>query len=656
MGHPANPALVSRKTAVSVVAEPVQGATQVGTGGVAWFDRDLSGSVNDRFANVVGAVPDRTAVTDPSGKTLTYRELARVSADVASAVLAAGSPGDKVALLSDLSVESIAGMLGITAAGLAYVPVDWTEPVARAGKKLVDSGASVIVLPPGLEALAGEIAPQCHQVIVDIKAEAIPWPDLPAVSPMAHFNLIYTSGSTGQPKGVIQTHRNVVFDTSASNSLFPIDLKDSFGLVIPLTFGASVSDVAGALLNGARLDLFDLKSKGVEAMADWMGERRVTITHLVPTILRRWLSSVEGTDRYPDIRLIKAGGEPLFGSDLELFGSRFTAGCLLRNGLGTTETYLVSAAFFRPDDDVESSVVPVGVPAPGREVTLVDTDGKVAPAGEVGEILVTSSYLSPGYWNDPEATNSSFIAAADGGRTYRTGDLGRIRPDGQLEHLGRVDDMVKVMGQRVHLTTVETAISEVEGIVEACVVPKRDQSGNTRLVAYVVVDDGFGGAGAARTWLSGRIPPHVVPARFVVLDSLPTLPFGKVDRGALAAKDPWDDPVDNEYREPRNEIESALAAAAAAALGVNRVGVDDDLFSLGLDSLSAVQLVARARDAVGGSLNAGAVLENPSISSLAEALRDAPAEPVSMDLESLLAEVEEIGESGARGILDSGRR
>lgn len=627
------------------------------SGGVAWTEEDLAGSVNDRFAKVVAAIPDRIAVADNSGETLTFRELAGVSANAAASVLSACSPGDKVALLSDLSVESIAGMLGITAAGCGYVPVDWTEPVARAGKKLVDSGASLIVLSPGLETLAAEMAPKLRQIVVNVGEHP---PDgsirFPTLSPAAHFNLIYTSGSTGQPKGVIQNHRNVVFDTHASTSLFPIDLDDRFGLVIPLTFGASVSDVAGALLNGARLDLFDLKSHGVDAMATWMSDRRITVTHLVPTILRRWLSSVDQTGLYPDLRLIKAGGEPVFPSDLGLFSSRFGTGCLLRNGLGTTETYLVAAAFFAPGDDVESSVVPVGEPAPGRSVAVVDADRDVVATGEVGEILVTSLHLSPGYWNNPEATDASFATAADGQRTYRTGDLGRIRPDGQLEHLGRVDDMVKVMGQRVHLTEIENAISELEGVREACVLPKRDQKGDTRLVAYVVVTEGFAGSAAARSRLSSRIPAHMVPARFVVLDSLPTLPFGKVDRGALGAGDGWNDPVDNAYREPRNEVESALASAAAAALGVERVGIDDDLFSLGLDSLSAVQLVARAREVVGGALTAGAVLESPSIASLSEALRDAPNEFSTLDLETLLAEVEEIGESGARGILDAGRR
>lgn len=276
--------------------------------------------------------------------------------------------------------------------------------------------------------------------------------------------------------------------------------------------------------------------------------------------------------------------------------------------------------------------------------------------GEVGEILVTSAYLSPGYWNNPEGTDNSFLAAAQGQRTYRTGDLGRIRPDGQLEHLGRVDDMVKVMGQQAHLTDIENAISELEGVLEACVVTKRDQNGNTRLVAYVVVAADFEGSAAARSRLSGRIPAHTVPARFVVLDSLPTLPFGKVDRGALSTNHSWDDLVDHEYREPRNEVEVALTSAAAVALGVERVGIDDDLFSLGLDSLSAVQLVARAREVVGAALTAGAVLENPSISALSDALRDAPNQSFSLDLETLLAEVEEVGEPGARGILDSGRR
>lgn len=622
----------------------------------AWTEADLSGSVADRFYAVARAIPDRVAVTDTSSTTLTYHELAGASRVVASDVLAPWGPRGNVALLSDLSVGTIAGMLGIVAAGAAYVPVDSTEPAARVAEKVAASGADVIVLTPGLEGLAGDIAPGCRQVIVDVAASPTAAADLPVVGPTDPFNIIYTSGSTGRPKGVVQVHRNVLFDTSASNSLFPVGVEDRFGLVIPLTFGASVSDVMGALLNGARLDLFDVKALGVEAMADWMEEREITVTHLVPTVLRRWLSGVEGSGRYPAMRLIKAGGEPLFRSDLELFGSRFDSG-RLRNGLGTTETYLVAAAFYDPGDRVDSSIVPIGEAAPGRKVTVVGEDGGEVAPGEVGEIHVRSAYLSPGYWNDPDATATSYIDHDDGSgeRTYRTGDLGRIQGDGGLEYLGRVDDMVKVAGQRVHLTDVETVISALEGVREASVVAALDESGDTRLLAYVVAGEGFAGPTRARSLLSGRIPAHMVPARLVVLESLPTLPFGKVDRRALALRDDRADSPAVEYREPRNEVESALALAAAAALGIDRVGIDDDLFSLGMDSLSAVQIVARARGALGVGLAVDAIFENPTISSLAAALADDTVD-VAGDLESLLAEVEEIGEPGARSIIDTGRR
>lgn len=631
---------------------PVPGGNGSSDTEIPWTDEDLDGGVFDRFLRVAAVTPDRIAVADTTGQSLTYDELARVSRGIAGELIELVGPGAKVALLSNLSTESIAGLLGIIAAGCAYVPVDWTEPAKRVGDKLNDAGATAIVVPPGLESLAREMAPDCRQLVVDAEKPA-GLVELARVSPEDHFNLIYTSGSTGQPKGVIQNHKNVLFDTRASFSLFPVDGNDRIGLVIPLTFGASVSDVAGALLNGAGLELFDLKTLGVDVMAEWMAERRITVTHLVPTILRRWLSAVEGSGLYPEMKLIKAGGEPVFPADLELFTSRLADRCLLRNGLGTTETYLVAAGVYASGDKTDTSVVPVGSAAPGRTVTIVDSEDSPLQDGEIGEIHVTSAYLSPGYWKDPEATAASFFVSANGERTYRTGDLGRIRPDGQLEHLGRVDDMVKVMGQRVHLTDVENAISEVDGIVEASVVAKQNEIGDTRLMAFVVASDSFAGS-SVRSALIDRLPPHMVPARFVFLEALPTLPFGKIDRRALAMSEELTEGPD--YRAPSDEMEEALASAATAALGLERVGVDDDLFALGLDSLSAVQLTARARAAVGRQLDVGTIFDNPTIATLAEAIRAESVEVDEMELVALLGHVEEIGEDGARQIVDSGRR
>jgi acyl-coenzyme A synthetase/AMP-(fatty) acid ligase/acyl carrier protein len=490
-------------------------------------------------------------------------------------------------------------------------------------------------------------------VVVDLDARSDSGTTLPQLGPETHFNLIYTSGSTGVPKGVVQNHLNVLFDARATTSVFPISSRDTFGLVIPLTFGASVSDVAGALLNGASLELFDLKTLGMDVMARWMAERRISITHLVPTVLRRWLSAPIETG-YPDMRLIKAGGEPLLRSDFELFKSApFPADCRLRNGLGTTETYLIADAIYGPSDEVEDPVVPVGTPAAGRAVTGVDEEGREVPRGTVGQIEVTSAYLSPGYWNAPESTTAAFRSESGTGqvRTYTTGDLGRIRDDGQLEHLGRVDDMVKVMGRRVHLSEIETRLLDISGVREAAVVPATADGGDVRLIAYVVADDDFAGSAAARSSLHEILPSHMVPVHISRLESLPTLPFGKVDRRALAALEP--DLEDNraDYRAPADEIESVLASTAANVLGIEKVGVDDDLFDLGLDSLSAVQLVTRARSSLEAGLAIEMVFEHSTVAALAETIRSAEKARPAGDIESILSEIEELGEQGARSML-----
>ena len=622
----------------------------------AWTDNDLASSVWARFARVAAAIPDRVALRDTSGVSLTYRDLEAAALVVAGDVLASAEPGAKVVLLSDMSVGNIAGLLGIVAAGCAYVPVDATEAPQRATGKIESSGATVLVHTPGLERLAEEMAPQATRLAVDLSRSPDPATTLPSIEPTTHFNLIFTSGSTGQPKGVVQVHRNVLFDTDASNKLFPIELNDVFGLAIPLTFGASVSDVMGALLNGARLDTFDLKTHGVEVMADWMAERGITVTHLVPTVLRRWLSAVDSKGRYPKMRMIRAGGEPLFRTDLELFSQKFSTG-MIRNGLGTTETYLIAAALLKPGDTVDENIVPVGEPASGRKVTIVGDDGLEVPAGEIGEIHVTSAYLSPGYWKDPDATRKSYIFdEASGARTYRTGDLGRVRDDGQIEHLGRVDDMVKVSGMAVHLTAVETIVMEVPGVRESVVTADRDQRGNIRLVAHLVVDEGFAGAAQMRAILSNRVPAHMVPARIDILDTLPTLPFGKVDRKALASRNVRREIRGEPYMAPTTDTESSLAAAAASALGVARVGIEDDLFDLGLDSLSAVQLIARVRETLGCSLAIDAIFETPTVASLAQIVQSGDSIGTSVNLEFLLDEVEQIGETGAKETLGTVQR
>lgn len=627
--------------------------TTQATGSVpAWSDADFAGSVIGRLERVIAGMPNHLALVDIDGVRLDYRELdAAMRAVAAEIVDRLGRGAGHVALYADLRAEAVIGMLGIVAAGKAYVPIDPAEPPSRTEAKLRSADLRVAVAPPSLAAAAAELFGD-ERVVVAKATPAGPGADPVPVGPDADFNLIYTSGSTGAPKGVVQNHRNVMFDTAASTGLFPVGPADSFGLIVPLTFGASVSDVAGALLNGAVLDVCDVTRHGIDAMAGWMRDHAITVTHLVPTVFRRWMNVLGPDDRYPAMRMIKAGGEPLLRHDLESFSAHFDEGSILRNGLGTTETYLIAAEMLQSGDSWPDAILPVGFPAPGRSVAVLGEDGNEVAHGEVGQIAVTSRYLSPGYWRDPESTARAYRSDPDdpGIRTYLSGDRGRLRPDGRLEHLGRIDDMVKVMGRRVELSEVETVLLEQPGVAEAAVAARPAPSGDNRLFAYLVADGRLPTPGALRTALAATLPRHMIPAGFIEVDSLPTLPFGKVDRRALP--DP-DAVPPRPYVAPRTEAEALVAATAAMLLERDTVGVDDDMFGLGLDSLTATQLVARLLAATGVELSVDVVFDGPTVAAVAAALDrdDTAAGAAPESLEVLLAEVEELSDDAAQQML-----
>lgn len=621
-----------------------------------WGD-DLEFSTPERFARVVEAVPDQLALAGAGGVPLSYRELHNQTLSLASEILNLIGPGPgHVGLLADLSVEAVVGMLGILAAGKSYVPLDPSEPPFAAANKMENALGELVLAPSRWRESAQRLFRHGGSVLsIDLGTrQGATAPQL-TVGSDEMFNLIYTSGSTGTPKGVIQTHRNVIFDTAASATVYRTDPNDRYGLVVPLSFGASVSDVMGALLNGAELHVLDLRQAGIDAMAAWMRSQRITVTHMVPTVFRRWMAGLGADDRYPDMRLIKVGGESLLRRDFEAFSSHFSDTCILRNGLGTTETYLIAANLLRPGDTPEHNILPVGTAAPGRVFSIVDSAGVPLPKGEVGQIAVTSRYLSPGYWRNEEATARAYLPATSGSdeRTYLTGDLGRTLPDGSLHHLGRVDEMFKIRGQRVDPAEVETVLLEHPGIDEAVVAAHATIDGENRLVAYVVSSDDPPSAGSLRALLSGRLPPHMIPTAYVSLTELPVLRFGKVDRRSLPPPGETQLSADAEYVAPRTSIEEAIVRLGAGLLGLERIGVNDDLFDLGVDSLVATQLVGRINQEVGADLTVDAVFEAPTAAGLAVRIGREPESTQATDLESILQELEALDEEQTRSRLGS---
>lgn len=618
----------------------------------AWSDDDLVGTTTERFIRVAEAVPHRVALVGGEEDVYTFAELHDASLRVAGAILDKLGPGtDNVALYATPGVAGVVGMLGILAAGKAYLPLDPFEPLARATPKIEDAGARAIVAPGPL---AGEASSLLGSEDSVISLDDLPVATSSGRSVLAQtddrLNLIYTSGSTGAPKGVVQTHRNVLFDTATSLEMMHVDENDRFGLIVPLTFGASVSDVMGAILNGAALHVLDLRRHGIDVMARWMHDDAITITHLVPTVFRRWMASIDVDVQYPAMRMVKAGGEPLLRGDLDAFKLHFGERCVLRNGLGTTETYLVAAEMFTRDDVCEGPVLPVGSPMAGRSVTILGERGEPMSPGEIGQIAVTSRYLSPGYWKDDEATSRVFIRDPDpsGERTYLTGDIGRIRPDGRLEHMGRIDDMVKIRGQRVDLSEVETLILAQTGVAEVTVLAEAAPSGEYRLVAYVVPGADPLAASALREGLAGMLAPHMIPTRFVWMEQLPTLSFGKVDRRSLQEREQRSSTIDVEYLAPRDADEEFIASCVIAVLEIERVGVNDDLFELGLDSLSGAQLIGRISEGLEIPLPIEAVFRAPSVAGLAALARAGSAAQIEGDIGLLLDELDGLEEEVAQ--------
>lgn len=608
-----------------------------------WTESDLESSVTERLLKVAAATPDAPALTGLDGTRFTYAELRQAVIALAEQIveLTGDGPG-RVAAYVDREHGAIISVLAILAAGKAYVPIDPVEANDRVSAKLDHAGAEVVVAPPSLLTRAGELVDQRRIVNRESLSTTAAITAPVRSGPEDLLNLVYTSGSTGLPKGVIQTQRNVLFDTAAGAGDMGTLPSDRFGLVMPLTMGGSISDMLGSLLNGASLHVFDLRNFGSAAMAPWMSDNAITMTHMAPTVFRRWMAELDPDDRYPKMRAIKLGGESVYHTDVAAFSRHFGPDCVLRNGLGTTETYLITALMLSPGDTVEDGIVPVGHPVAGKSVVIVDDAGSPLPDGEIGNITVIGDFLSPGYWLDEATTNLKYgVDTTTGIRTYQPGDLGRIRPqDGMLEHLGRSDDTVKINGNRVEVGEVEAALLDLESVTEAAVVAQPMGDGSSRLVAYVVSSDGVSQT-QLRTTLAGRMPMHMVPSLFIQMETLPVLSFGKIDRRALPLPDGTRPELDVPYRAPSSDLERLVTSRAATLLQLDEVGADDDLFALGMDSLLATGLLASTGEELGRSLTLDVLLDNPTAAGLATRLAAAEGPEPEIDLESLVAELED---------------
>ena len=584
------------------------------------FDRsEIERSIGERFEKMARRHSEREAIRTLDGGAWTYGRLNAAANRVARAL--APAPVDArrpVAILLPPDAPLFAAMLGTLKAGRFYAALDAEQDAGRLRDVFRALSPDTVVADDARIATALALAGSRARVIriEDVlDGGSAPDPDSRA-GPDDPALVLFTSGSTGSSKGVVQSHRNVLHNVLKLTNGLRLSAADRLTLLSPVSFGASVSDVYGALLNGAALHPIPLAGDGLRLLPRRVAEAGITVLHSIPGVFRSFAAARDGTEDLSNLRAVRLGGEAVLASDFELYRRHLPRTCRFHTGLGATEMAVIRQ-WSGDHDTLWPPGVPLGYAVDETEVVLLDEEGRET-RGE-GEIAVVARTLPIGYWNDPVRTAFAFppVPGRNGFRRYRTGDLGRLLPDGCLLYLGRKDSRVKIRGHRVELAEVEGALLSLPEIREAAAAA-REEPGGARLVAYVVPrGPGRPRVGALREALSARLPGTMVPSSFVFLEALPRTPNGKVDRRALPDLAGARPAVDADYAEPKEGPERIAAQIFADVLGLDRVGADDDFFELGGTSLLATDLLVRLSAALGVALGAADLIEAATPATLA---------------------------------------
>ncbi|MBT2745530.1 MULTISPECIES: non-ribosomal peptide synthase/polyketide synthase [unclassified Lysobacter] len=579
--------------------------------------------------------PQATAVVEP-GRELNYRELVARANGVARHLRELGADADsRIAILADRSIDSLIGVLGILAAGAAYVPVDPGYPDERIAYVLNDAQVLALLLPNDAfaeyagkavqwrESLAGHIATvaglPAHNRAPSLNADAD-----------ATAYVIYTSGSTGTPKGVVVSHRgamNLVRGFVAGHDFAGQRLL----MIPPLVFDASVGDVFPVLSVGAALVLHpspaDLTASALE---DYCREHRISAIDAPAALWRRWTDGLidlrAGRDApvLPDLRLLMFGGESVPLELVRRFAELTQGRVALSNHYGPTEASVCATMLATRDgSELSGAELPIGRPLPGVRTYVLDAQLRLLPRGAEGELCIGGVGVAHGYLGAPDLTAARFLddpfAAQAGAKLYRTGDRTRWNADGSLQFLGRGDFQVKIRGFRIELGEIEACLAGCPGVGEVAVLAREDRPGDKRLVAYVRGNDEAGiEIETLRAHLSAALPEYMVPAAYVVLERMPLTTNGKLDRKALPAPQA-DAYLSRAYEAPVGAVEIAIAQLWSEVLKLDQVGRHDNFFELGGHSLLAVSLIERMRNA-GLAIDVRALFAAPTLQALAAAV------------------------------------
>ncbi len=573
-------------------------------------------SIHQVIAEAAKNNPDAPAVVFENDQ-LTYQQLDTQSDQVAQLLLKNGVKKDQpVGLLADRSVEMIVGILGILKAGSAYLPLDPAYPTERLEYMIRDAGVAILLAQDHL--LADQKNDQITKIGFTEARQIVKdtYVDLPAVQPEQMAYLIYTSGSTGQPKGVPISHKNLLHSTLARFSFYPKNLS-AFLLLSSFSFDSSIVGIFWTLCAGGKLVLPPRRiEQDMELLSSLIEKHQISHTLLLPSLYSMVLEHA-AADRLTSLRNVMVAGEACPVSLAAKHYKKLPA-TELYNEYGPTEASVWCIAHkIRPQ---EKQYIPIGKAIPNTEIYILDKYQQPVPVGVAGEIYVGGPGLSKGYLGRPELTESRFASHPFKPEelVYRTGDLARYHADGLIEFMGRVDQQVKIRGFRVEPEEIQKIMLESKAVKEALVVVTEKESGNAKqLVAYFTPYED-GNPAQLKQFLTGRLPNYMVPAFITSLEEFPRLPNGKIDRKKLP---PPTAPAgtDQHYTAPNTPLEKQLTEIWESVLGVDSIGIHDNFFAVGGDSILSIQLVSKAR-AAGISLRPNQLFEHQSVAALANSI------------------------------------
>ncbi|QXE24305.1 amino acid adenylation domain protein [Richelia sinica FACHB-800] len=604
------------------------GLTDIHEGQSLHFWHEISTSqpqnlcIHQMFEHQVKRSPDAIAVK-LENQYLTYRQLNQKANQLAHHLRKLGvGPEVLVSICVERSLEMVVGLLGILKAGGAYVPLDPNYPSERLAFILADT-KTPFILTQGK--LVSQLPPHQAKVIC-LDSE---WEKIAANSqenPVCTTTIdnliytIYTSGSTGKPKGVMIPHQGILNQLLWRQETFKLNANDKVLQTISFSFDPSVWQIFWPLCCGAQLILARPGGhQDPSYLVQVIAKQKITVIALVPSLLRVLLEE-PSIKNCRCLRHIFCGGEPLPIELIEYFFERLNLNHVLHNCYGPTEAS-IDATFWTCQRQIKYTTAPIGRPITNTQIYILNENLQHVSTGEIGELHIGGISLARGYLNRPDLTQQKFIPNPfnhkNSSRLYKTGDLVRYLPDGNIEFIGRVDQQVKIRGFRIELGEIETVLNQHSGVSQSVVIAKKDKIGNNQLLAYVVPhQQQIPNSIQIRRFVQGKLPEYMVPSRFIFLDQLPLNPNGKIDRQALHDTNLSTPELETKFVAPQNEIERQITQIWEEILGIQPIGIKDNFFDLGGNSLLAVKMFWQIENRLGTNLPLATLLQSGTIEAL----------------------------------------